>query len=108
MSVAQMEHESGASSRGYWACQFLGWGLYGLVYYLAVLVPFHAAGPKQAFEDLAYCAAGLAGTHLLRLRMKRSRWSELPYIRLAPRVLIAALLIGALQTAVLDGSLTLG
>lgn len=39
--------------------------------------------------------------------MKRRGWSELPYTRLAPRLMIGAVLIGVLQTAALEGSLTL-
>jgi two-component system sensor histidine kinase AlgZ len=105
MSPARMQHRSGTSSRAYWACQLLGWAGYGLAYYLAVLVPFHAAGPRQILADAAYCAAGLAGTHLLRRVMNRHGWSELPYAALAPRLLAGAVLVGALQTAVLDGSL---
>ena len=103
-----MEHGSGgASSTAYWACQLAGWGGYGLGYYLAVLVPFHATGPKRILADAAYCATGLAGTHLLRLWMKQRGWSELGYARLAPRLMLGALLVGTLQTAALYGCLTL-
>lgn len=105
---ARSDHgHKGAPSAAYWACQLAGWGGYGLCYYLAVLVPFHAAGPLQILADSAYCAAGLVGTHLLRVVMKRRGWNELSYGRLAPRLMIGALLVGALQTAALDGSLAL-
>lgn len=107
MSTTQTKRRSGTSSGVYWACQLLGWGGYGLGYYLAVLVPFHAAGPKQALADAAFCAAGLAGTHLLRSGMKRYGWSELPYNKLVPPLILGALLVGALQTAVLDGTLAI-
>jgi two-component system, LytTR family, sensor histidine kinase AlgZ len=108
MSVVRMEHEGQSTSgTAYWACQLLGWGGYGVAYYLAVLVPFHSAGLPQALADAAYCAAGLVGTHLMRLVMKRRAWNELSYGRLAPRLMIGALLVGTLQTAVLDGSLAL-
>ena len=108
MNTAQAEHGNlGTSSRAYWACQLAGWGGYGLCYYLAVLLPFHAAGPLRALADGAFCVTGFAGTHLLRRGMKRRRWSELGYARLAPRLMLASLLLGALQTAVLYGVLTL-
>ena len=106
MSAARMEQGSGgASSTAYWACQLAGWGGYGLGYYLAVLVPFHATGSKRMLADAAYCATGLAGTHLLRLGMKRRGWNELGYARLAPRLTVGALLVGVLQTAALYGCL---
>jgi hypothetical protein len=92
-------------SKGYWTSQSLGWGGYGFVYFLAVLVPFHAAGPKQLVADLAYCLTGLLGTHLLRSRIKRRGWSEVPYPKLIPRLIAAALLVGAFQTLALDGVL---
>jgi len=98
---------AGGQSKGYWTCQLLGWGGYGLAYYLAVLVPFHLTGPKQIVADLAYCAAGLLGTHLLRSRIKPCGWIEIPYLRLIPRLLAGALLVGALQALALDGALAL-
>jgi signal transduction histidine kinase len=99
---------SGGQSSAYWTCQVLGWGGYGVGYYLAVLVPFRAAGPKQAAADLAYCVAGLLGTHLLRSRIKLHGWNEIPYRALIPRLLAGALLVGALQVLALDGALMLG
>lgn len=108
MNAARVEHGGGGPYRSaYWACQLAGWGGYWLAYYVAVLVPFRAAGPKQILADAAFCATGLVGTHLLRKTMKRRRWSELSYVRLAPRLMLGALLLGALQTAVLYGCLTL-
>ena len=98
---------AGAQSKGYWTCQLLGWGGYGLAYYLAVLVPFHVTGLKQFVADLAYCSAGLLGTHLLRSRIKLRLWSEIPYPRLIPRLLTGALMVGALQALALDGTLAL-
>ena len=92
-------------NRSYWVCQLLGWGGYGTAYYLAVLVPFHQAGARQVAADMCYCLAGVAGTHLLRLRIKRREWSELSYSRLIPRLIVGALLVGSLQTVALESSL---
>lgn len=97
----------GGSRKAYWACQFGGWGGYGLGYYLAVLVPFHATGSKRILADALYCATGLAGTHLLRWCMKGRGWGELGYARLAPLLMVGALLLGTLQTAVLYSCLAL-
>jgi signal transduction histidine kinase len=99
---------SGGRSSAYWACQVLGWGGYGVGYYLVALVPFHAAGPKQIAADLAYCLAGLLGTHILRSRIKLHEWGEIPYRALIPRLLAGALLVGSLQALALYGALMLG
>ena len=72
-----------------------------------MLLPFHATGWKRILADAAYCATGLVGTHVLRLWMKRRGWSELGYAKLTPRLALGALLMGAVQTAMLYGSLAL-
>jgi signal transduction histidine kinase len=107
MNTPRPQRESAAPSRIYWLCQTLGWGGYCLLYYVAVLIPFHAAGPRQILADLAYCLAGLIGTHCLRLLMKRRNWPDLPLPKLLPRLFLAALIIGAFQTITLDASLLL-
>jgi sensor histidine kinase YesM len=105
MTAARPQRESAAPSRIYWLCQIFGWGGYGLLYYLTVLVPFRAAGPRQILADLAYCLAGLIGTHCLRLLMKRRNWPDLPLPALLPRLFGAAFVIGAFQAFALDASL---
>jgi LytS/YehU family sensor histidine kinase len=85
----------------------LGWGGYGLSYYLAVLVPFHSAGPPQIIADFAYCFAGFLSTHVLRMRIRRGGWAELPYAKMLPRLAAGSLLAGLVLTAVLDGTLAL-
>lgn len=104
MSAAR---NKGTSGTGYWACQTLGWGGYGLAYYVAVLVPFRAAGWRQVVADAAFCAAGLLGTHLLRMRIRRGNWGDLSLAAMMPRLTAGALLVGAGQALALDGSLTL-
>jgi hypothetical protein len=96
-----------STARAYWLCQFLGWGGYCLGYYLAVLVPFHDRGPKPILADLVYAVAGFLGTHLLRARLRAGRWIEMRPLRLVSRLFVAALLVGALQTVALDGTLWL-
>ena len=103
----QIQRGSGSTSGAYWACQLAGWGGYGLGFYLTVLVPSRATGPRRVLADAAYCLTGLLGTHLLRLVMKKRGWSELRYASLALRLIPGALLVGALETAALYGSLTL-
>jgi hypothetical protein len=93
--------------RAYWICQIFGWGGYCLSYYLAVLVPFHEFSLGSILADLVYGAAGLLGTHLLRSRMRAGGWGELRLPRLLSRLVVAALLVGGLQTIALDGVLWL-
>lgn len=95
-----------SSSRAYWLCQVLGWGGYCLAYYLAVLVPFRNAGPGPAAADLSYCAAALAGTHVLRQKL-RGGWNELSWPKLIPRLAAGAVLAGAFQGGVLVFALAL-
>lgn len=95
------------TTRAYWICQILGWGGYCLGYYLAALVPFHEYGLKPTLADAVYGVVGLLGTHLLRMRLRAGGWIELRLSLLLPRLLLAALLVGAAQTAALDGTLFL-
>lgn len=96
-----------AGSRAYWICQILGWGGYCLGYYLAVIIPFHDSGPGSILADSVYGIAGFVGTHLLRSRMRAAGWTEMRPPRLVARLVVAALLVGSLQTAALDGTLWL-
>jgi signal transduction histidine kinase len=102
-----MQSERKSTSGLYWTCQLVGWGGYGLGYYVTVLVPFHATEPTRVMADAAYCLTGLLGTHLLRLVMKKRRWSELTHRSLALRLIPAVLLLGTLGTGALYGTLTL-
>lgn len=92
-------------ARSYWALQILGWGAYCFGYYVVVLVPFREAGLPSIFADIIYCFAGLLATHLLRARIRAGRWTELPLLRLLPRLLAAALLVGLFQALALDTTL---
>lgn len=93
-----------STSRLYWLCQLLGWGGYGAVYLAAVLIPFREAGGRNVLADAVYCGAGLAGTHLLHLLLRRQGWPNLPPRRLLPRLVAAALAIATLMTAALAAS----
>jgi sensor histidine kinase YesM len=93
--------ESNGQNSAYWICQALGWGGYGLGYFLVVLLPLRQAGLMQAAIDSAYCLTGLLGTHLLRLRIKQHGRSEIPYRALIPRLLMGSLLVGLSQALLL-------
>ena len=81
------------SSRGYWALQLAGWGIYwqaqssGEVIYASV--PWNKAAALWG----GICLAGIVLTHLLRWTIARQRWLALPSTALFVRVVAAILFI---------------
>ncbi len=91
----------GPGGRAYWLCQLLGWGGYGVVYYVAVLVPYRATGWRSALADAIYCGVGVLGSHLLRGISRRRRWADLPVGRLLPRLVAGAVVLAMVLGAAL-------
>src|SRR5436853_1350121 len=64
----------------YWVCQFLGWGVWGLIimyFNLGVFGDrFKEMGGKKEFviSLLMFLACGILVTHLLRTILKRTKW----------------------------------
>ena len=103
-ATAPSEHRPG---RLYWTCQAAGWGaftLYALTGYVA------AAGRSQVraidvasflFFDGVVC---LFATHGLRAWMRTHGWLDMPARRLAPRLVLAVVLLaGSISAAVVTG-----
>lgn len=89
--------ERSGRERWYWRCQVGGWGTYSLLNLLLASASgklAEAAGPMVLLS-----VAGLLETHLLRARVKRRGWAQLPFARLVPRVLGASVLLGLGLTA---------
>jgi len=82
--------------RLYWTCQAAGWGaftLYALTGYVATVGRSHIRAVDVAsffFFDAFICPLA---THALRWWMRTHGWLELPVRRLAPRLVLAVLLI---------------
>ncbi|WP_184335227.1 sensor histidine kinase [Povalibacter uvarum] len=85
-----------ADARTYWACQFAGWGLYGLAQLYNAIEALHVPAGRALAEIAALNAAAIALTHLLRNFMRRHRWSTMPLRALLPRSLAVSVALGTL------------
>jgi LytS/YehU family sensor histidine kinase len=82
------------STRSYWLCQLLGWGIYsGLNVYLLVTI-LHAPALGSARDILLLSGLGLLLTHALRAVATRHKWSDMRIPALVLRTLVAGVLIG--------------
>ncbi|RYC70266.1 MULTISPECIES: sensor histidine kinase [Spirosoma] len=83
----------------YWFCQLFGWTLLILVEYLAYVL-------EDGFDaDTLYLAVaniflGITLTHLYRLMIRRWSWVRLPFVQLAPRVLLSVFVLALIMTMV--------
>lgn len=83
----------------YWLCQVWGWGaLLAAELFLISLNP--SAPPGQAQRVAWVSAAGLMASHLLRLLIHQAGWRDLGRLRLVPRVLAAAGILGLVLATV--------
>jgi hypothetical protein len=85
------------SSRKYWLCQILGWGIYSG---LGVTGAAQTVGWRP-FLFIGYGAFFLYSiilTHLFRGVIRRRQWGLAITWRTAPRLLLGAIAIGAIQT----------
>src|SRR5690606_29397064 len=84
----------------YWKCQIVGWSFYGL---LAAGIPTLYGGMRWtvALRAAVGVAIGLYLTDHLRKLMLRRRWPWLPLGRLAPRVVLAAIVVAGLMVLLL-------
>jgi hypothetical protein len=83
-----------ASSRLYWLCQFIGWGLYAVGNFVAALVVLHPPVGRSAFDLLILSALGLGSSHALRAYMGAHGWARLPRTARIGRVLLASSICG--------------
>jgi hypothetical protein len=79
----------------YWRCQIVGWSLYGL---LAFGIPTLFGGLRWSVvaRTALGIVLGLVLTHQFRRYMRRNGWLRLPLLQLAPRIVSASVVIGAL------------
>jgi hypothetical protein len=83
------------SSRGYWACQLGGWGLYSVVQLAAGVFVLHLPWPRALLEVLVLNGIGLLLSHGLHAWMLRYGWEALALSRRVPRILLASALLAA-------------
>jgi hypothetical protein len=89
-----------ASSRLYWACQLIGWGLYATGNYLGAVFALHPPPLRAAIDLLILSALGLGASHVLHAYIRAHGWARLPNRARVGRVLIASAICGAAITAV--------
>jgi two-component system sensor histidine kinase AlgZ len=94
--VSQPEHDPSPpkSQVAYWIFQLTGWGLYTLSRFVGGLTVMHLPWLRFGLELLMVDAIGFGLTHLLRDYVRRRRWRMLPILKLALRIIAAAIVCG--------------
>lgn len=96
MSDSPAKSAKKASARLYWSLQAGGWGLVTLVKIFAVAVDvMNLPRARATVELLLLGAAGLILSHGLRGYVRRHRWDRLSVPRMAWRIIVAGLVLGA-------------
>ena len=83
----------------YWFCQIFGWTLLISVEYLVYWLE-DGFDPDMFYLAIANILLGITLTHLYRLTIRRWNWVQLPFFRLAPRVLASVLVLALIMTIV--------
>ena len=90
------------ANRFYWICQVVGWGAYSTIgLWTAVLD--HGWRPSAVYGYILFFLYNIGLTHLLRSVIRRRKWTSLALPRTLLRLAFAALVIGAIQTALVVG-----
>jgi hypothetical protein len=82
------------TTRAYWTCQLLGWGLYGATLVYNGIVSLPVPWERIVMEVALLNVAAIGFTQLLRVFMLRRGWTKLSMRQLVPRSLITSLLLG--------------
>jgi len=83
----------------YWLCQLFGWSLLILVEYLAYVFEY-GFDADTLYLAVANIFLGITLTHLYRLMIRRWKWVQLPFVQLAPRVLLSVFVLALIMTLV--------
>ena len=89
-----------ATSVGYWALQFAGWGLYFRAQASGEVIFADVSWSKAATLWGGFCVSGFMLTHLLRWIIKRRQWLSLPPKALLIRMLICIALLASTLYAI--------
>lgn len=82
------------TSRAYWTCQLLGWGLYGSSQVYNGIATLSVPWERVLLEITLLNVAAVGFTQLLRVYMLRREWGKLRLRQLLPRSLVASVLLG--------------
>ena len=83
----------------YWVCQIFGWTLLMSVEYMAIALE-SGFDINEFYFGIANIVLGISLTHLYRLTIRRWNWVQLPFFRLAPRVLSSVFVLALIMTLV--------
>src|SRR5262245_12972279 len=83
------------NERAYWICQITGWTIY-LIASLGFAMAFQRYGWKSILSTTLSCTIGFILSHAFRAMVKRYKWTQLPLLRLVPRVILANIIIAFL------------
>ncbi|QJW92240.1 histidine kinase [Spirosoma taeanense] len=83
----------------YWFCQLFGWTLLIAVEYMAYVLEDGFVA-DALYLAIANIFLGITLTHLYRLMIRRWNWVRLPFVRLAPRVLLSIFVLALIMTMV--------
>ena len=83
----------------YWFCQIFGWTLLMSVEYMAIAWE-SGFDVNEFYFGIANIILGISLTHLYRLTIRRWHWVQLPFIRLAPRVMFSVFILALIMTLV--------
>ena len=89
-------------TRAYWICQIGGWTAYALMR-ITLSFFFQEMGWKHTAVYVLLIGVGVLLTHLYRLVAKRRDWMNMPLGQLAPRVVLASLVVALLLHFTMDG-----
>ncbi len=78
------------SNRLYWLCQFIGWGLYALINFVAAAALVHPPAARSAIDLFILSVLGLGSSHALRAYIHAHGWARLPRAARIGRVLLAS------------------
>jgi len=90
-----------SASIAYWACQLIGWGIYGLSLFYNVLLTLRIPLGPAVLEIAILIATAIALTHGLRDFIRRRSWGKLSIPALLPRVLATCAALGMVQSALM-------
>jgi len=82
------------STRAYWICQCLGWGLWTLANLVFYTSQVHS--PRGLFAALWLGASGLLASHLMRHVIRARGWTQLSPAQAAPRIIALCLTAAAI------------
>ncbi len=82
------------TNRTYWLLQLGGWGLFAAAQVYAGVAYLHLPVVRTLLEVLVLYSAAMLLSHLLRIYMRAHRWDTLRIGALAPRILVATVVVG--------------